>query len=79
MTNYRKVNWYEEELDDYYGDENDGRVFGIYTYDDEDRVDATWYTSEKERDFAYHLHSGIADRISNGDFDAKRLIRRKND
>ena len=31
MTNYRKVNWYEEELDDYYGDENDGRVFGIYT------------------------------------------------
>jgi len=44
-------------------------VFGIYTYDGEDVIDVTWYTSEKERDFAYHLHSGIADRISNGDFD----------
>jgi len=60
---YEKVNWYDEELDDYYGDENDGRVFGIYTYEGEDRMDVTWYKSEEERDFAYDLHSGIADRI----------------
>ena len=53
MTNYRKVNWYDEELDDYYGDENDGKEFGIYTYDGEDIIDVTWYTSERERGFAY--------------------------
>ena len=53
MTNYRKVNWYEEELDDYYGDENDGRVFSIYAYDREDVIDVTWYKTEEERDHAY--------------------------
>ena len=41
------------ELDDYYGDENDGRVFGIYTYDGEDVIDVTWYKTEEERDHAY--------------------------
>ena len=49
---YEKVNWYDEELDDYYGNENDGRVFGIYTYEGEDIIDVTWYKSENERDFA---------------------------
>ncbi len=63
MIKYEKVNWYDEELDDYYEDENDGRVFGIYTYEGEDRIDVTWYKSEEERDFAYDLHSGVADRI----------------
>ena len=69
MIKYDKVNWYDEELDDYYGDENDGRVFGIYTYDGEDRIDVTWYKSENKRDFAYELHSGVASRIEKGVFD----------
>ena len=63
MIKHEKVNWYDEELDDFYAHENNGYVWGIYTYDGEDRIDVTWYKSEEERDFAYHLHSGIADRI----------------
>ena len=58
MIKYEKVNWHDEELDDYYGNENDGRVFGIYTYEGEDVIDVAWYKSENERDFAYHLRSG---------------------
>jgi hypothetical protein len=50
LFKYEKVNWYDEELDDYYEDENDGRVFGIYTYEGEDIIDVTWYKSENERD-----------------------------
>ena len=55
LFKYEKVNWYDEELDDYYGDENDGRVFGIYTYEGEDiisgiPIDVAWYKSENERD-----------------------------
>ena len=63
MIKHEKVNWYDEELDDFYAHENNGYVWGIYTYDGEDRIDVTWYKSEKERDFAYDLHSGVADRI----------------
>jgi len=69
MIKYDKVNWYDEELDDYYGDENDGRVFGIYTYEGEDRIDVTWYKLEIERDFACELYSGVASRIEEGVFD----------
>ena len=50
LFKYEKVNWYDEELDDYYEDENDGRVFGIYTYEGEDIIDVTWYKSVNERD-----------------------------
>ena len=53
LFKYEKVNWYDEELDDYHGDENDGRVFGIYTYEGEDIIDVTWYKSENERDDEY--------------------------
>ena len=52
----KKVNWYEEELDRFYGHDNNGYIFGIYHYDGEDiywEVDAQWYKSEEERDKAY--------------------------
>ena len=49
---YKKVNWFDEKLDDYYGHENDGKIFGIYTHEGEDIVDVTWYKSENERDEA---------------------------
>ena len=53
MISYKKVKVYYEH-------NNNGRPFGIETYDNEDMIHTTWYTSEKERDFAYHLHSGVA-------------------
>ena len=49
----KKVNWYEEELDRFYGHNNNGYVFGIYCYDGEDIIDVQWYKSEEERDKAY--------------------------
>ena len=55
MIKYEKVNWFDEKLDDYYGHENDGRIFGIYTHEGEDIVDVTWYKSENERDEAIRM------------------------
>ena len=55
MIKYEKVNWFDEKLDDYYGHENDCRIFGIYTHEGEDIVDVTWYKSENERDEAIRM------------------------
>ena len=52
---YEKINWFDEKLDDYYGHENDGRIFGLYTHEGEDIVDVTWYKSENERDEAIRM------------------------
>ena len=69
MISYKKIKVYYEH-------NNNGRPFGIETYDEGDMIRTTWYSSEKERDYAYHLQSGISNwitlkltRISNGDFD----------
>lgn len=62
MISYKKIKVYYEH-------NNNGRPFGIETYDEGDMIRTTWYSSENERDFAYELHSGISTRISNGDFD----------
>jgi hypothetical protein len=53
MSLDKKVNWYEEELDRFYGHNNKGYIFGIYCYDGEDIIDVQWYKSEEERDKAY--------------------------
>ena len=58
MITYKKVKVYFEH-------NNNGRPFGIETYDNGDMVHTTWYTSEKERDFAYELHSGVSKAIEN--------------
>jgi hypothetical protein len=53
MSSYKPVNWYDEGLQKFYGDNNEGKIFGIYTYDDveqEDIIDVTWYKSETKRD-----------------------------
>ena len=40
-----KINWYQEELDKFYGDNNNGYVYGIDT-----KEDIVWYKTEEERD-----------------------------
>jgi hypothetical protein len=45
MIWYECVNWYDEELD---GD-NDGLVYGIYTYDDIDIINVEWFSDEDVR------------------------------
>ena len=44
----KKINWYQEELDKYYNDNNNGYVFGIDTEED-----IIWYKTEQERDKEY--------------------------
>ena len=43
-----KLNWYQEELDKYYNDNNNGFIFGIDTGED-----IVWYKTEQERDKEY--------------------------
>jgi hypothetical protein len=40
-----KINWYQEELNKFYGDNNNEYVYGIDT-----KEDIVWYKTEEERD-----------------------------
>jgi len=51
MISYKKVKVYYEH-------NNNGRPFGIETYDGEDVIDVTWYKTEEEQDLAY---KGVTD------------------
>jgi hypothetical protein len=48
---YREVNWHDEDLAEFYGDDNRGYVHGIYYYEDGEDfpVDVQWFKSEDER------------------------------
>lgn len=50
MISAKYVNWYDEELDLFYGDDNKGLVHGIYVYKDlEDfPIDVLWFKTEHE-------------------------------
>ncbi len=50
----RLVNWYEENLHTFYGDDNRGLVHGIYYYDDPNDfpIEVEWFATEEERDQA---------------------------
>ena len=47
----RLVNWHEEGLRTFYGDDNQGLIYGIYYYDDPDDFPAEirWFATEEER------------------------------
>ena len=51
----KKVNWYTEELDEFYDEDkdNNGYIYGIYLHENEDEEDHTeveWFKTEEERD-----------------------------
>ena len=48
----RKVNWYDEGLEEFYGHNNEGLVWGIYYYDENgsDVVEVEWYKTKMKRD-----------------------------
>lgn len=54
MENCRAVNWFEEGLNNFYGDNNNGLVYGVYYYEDEEDFpqEVQWYATEQERDLA---------------------------
>ena len=48
----KKVNWYDEELHKFYDTkkDNDGFIYGLYSYDGDNVIDVQWFKSEIERD-----------------------------
>jgi len=48
VTKY--VNWFDEKLDSFYGDNNDGLVHGVYVYDDGEDfpTDVEWFRTKEE-------------------------------
>jgi hypothetical protein len=48
---YKLVNWYQEQLEQFYGDDNKGFIYGVYYYSDPDDFpdEVEWFISEQER------------------------------
>jgi hypothetical protein len=45
-----KVNWFNEGLNSFYGDDNNGYIHGIYVRDDCDEIiDVSWFKTENEQ------------------------------
>ena len=46
----RYVNWFDEDLHNFYGDDNQGYTHGVYYYMDEDDfpTDVEWFKTEEE-------------------------------
>jgi len=46
----RYVNWFDEDLHTFYGDDNQGYTHGVYYYMDEDDfpTDVEWFKTEEE-------------------------------
>ena len=51
---FKKVDWFGEDLHTLYGHDNEGFIYGFYTYSDEDDfpMETSWYKSEEVRDDA---------------------------
>jgi hypothetical protein len=51
---YVAVNWYDEGLGSFYGDDNNGFIYGVYAYDDYDDmpIDVSWFKTEEIRNKA---------------------------
>jgi hypothetical protein len=50
VTNHKKVNWFDEGLNEFYGDDNNGLIHGVYSYEDDDfPYDVAWFKTETEQ------------------------------
>jgi len=49
INNVVKINWFEEDLHKFYGDNNKGFIFGIEIEDIFGDYDCQWFKTEKER------------------------------
>jgi len=45
------VNWYDEGLNQFYNDDNNGLIYGIYYYEDGEDfpIDVEWFKTEEQR------------------------------
>jgi hypothetical protein len=50
VLNAKYVNWFDEELDTFYGDDNNGLTHGVYVYDDSEDfpIDVQWFKTEHD-------------------------------
>ena len=57
--NIKKVNWYDEELDEFYDEDkdNNGYIYGIYLYDNEveNHTEVEWFKTLEERDREFDI------------------------
>ena len=52
---YEAVNWFAMGLDAYYDHDNNGFIYGVYAYENEESafpVDVSWFRTEETRDLA---------------------------
>jgi hypothetical protein len=51
---YVAVNWHDEGLESFYGDDNNGFIYGVYAYDEDDDspIDVSWFKTEEIRNKA---------------------------
>jgi hypothetical protein len=63
ITNHRKVNWFDEKLNDFYEDDNNGLIYGVYSYEDDDfPYDVAWFKTEEEQQ--NYLNSFIFEKVT---------------
>jgi hypothetical protein len=50
VINARYANWHAEDLQEFYGDDNNGLIHGVYVYEDDEDFPAyvEWFKTEEE-------------------------------
>jgi hypothetical protein len=50
VINAKYVNWFDEGLDSFYGDDNQGFIHGLYAYDEDEDFPyhVEWFKTESE-------------------------------
>lgn len=49
VINATYTTWFNEGLEQFYGNDNGGLIHGVYVYDDDDNlIKALWFETEKE-------------------------------
>jgi hypothetical protein len=49
VINAKYTTWHAEDLDNFYGHDNGGLIYGVYIYDDEENLlESLWFKTEKQ-------------------------------
>lgn len=49
IVNARYTTWHDEDLNSFYGHDNNGLIYGVYVYDEsENLMECLWFKTEQE-------------------------------